>query len=550
MMILLYFLLFFLFVLYVDTTTPTHKQHNINDHNHILQQQSSNLVDSIAGCITSLSPLVQFISKNDASSYDNAIVGTNFRFAYFYPLLIVNVTQEADIRASIVCAGRQATHIDLVVMNGGHSFEGDSCTSGGLMLHMDSYNRVTFVDHVRHTIKVQSGMRLGRLYGEVIRNFNNGEFVFGGGTCPTVGVVGHVLCGGYGLLGRKLGLASDQVLEFEVFNNLGTKITVNNASYQDLFWALRGGCSSSFGIVSQVTFNLFPHVLATNFSFTIFELSGISNVSHAAFWWQSWASSSSRCPPECSSVLNFGTSNTATLQMVCMATLTQALSWTLSDIFDAKLSGGGISYSKLKSAYAEKSYLETVLWWGGNSNLDELLAISSLPPLYSRSQSHRKAKSILATSPLPSRAFNSFASLMNERQLNQIEMKAYLVNSTSSSSSAILYTDTKSPLLRGMIFEMHFSNSFSTRSNATESKILDLKLVNQVNSVATNVIAPYFTSSSSSPLVSSYIGYIDHSLLRSSTCYFGVDNAKKMSSLRKLNDKKSLFETAASRYLF
>ena len=42
-------------------------------------------------------------------------------------------------------------------------------------------------------------------------------FFFLIGTCPTVGVTGHILCGGYGRLGRYTGLTSDQVLGFKVF---------------------------------------------------------------------------------------------------------------------------------------------------------------------------------------------------------------------------------------------------------------------------------------------------------------------------------------------
>jgi FAD/FMN-containing dehydrogenase len=47
------------------------------------------------------------------------------------------------------------------------------------------------------------------------------------GTFAMVGVVGHVLCGGYGVLGRQLGWASDNVVRFELVNASGDVFAVS-----------------------------------------------------------------------------------------------------------------------------------------------------------------------------------------------------------------------------------------------------------------------------------------------------------------------------------
>lgn len=46
-------------------------------------------------------------------------------------------------------------------------------------------------------------------------------------------------------------MAADSVLEFHLVTANGTFITANETSNSDLFWALRGGGGSTFGIVTS-----------------------------------------------------------------------------------------------------------------------------------------------------------------------------------------------------------------------------------------------------------------------------------------------------------
>lgn len=52
-------------------------------------------------------------------------------------------------------------------------------------------------------------MRLGKLYLDL---FNAGGWAFNAGASPTVGVGGHLTCGGKGYNARLYGLAADQVI--------------------------------------------------------------------------------------------------------------------------------------------------------------------------------------------------------------------------------------------------------------------------------------------------------------------------------------------------
>ena len=81
---------------------------------------------------------------------------------------------------------------------------------------------------------------------------------------------GYTLGGGHSPIGRKFGLAVDNLLEVEMVaangsivtcNDRGTSITDANGHVQstnnaDLFWALRGGGGGTFGIVTKFTFKL------------------------------------------------------------------------------------------------------------------------------------------------------------------------------------------------------------------------------------------------------------------------------------------------------
>jgi hypothetical protein len=63
---------------------------------------------------------------------------------------------------------------------------------------------------------------------------------------------------GHGALSNHFGLGVEQVLEFEVVTPTGEILIANDNSNTDLFWALRGGGGSTFGIVIKVTYKAYP----------------------------------------------------------------------------------------------------------------------------------------------------------------------------------------------------------------------------------------------------------------------------------------------------
>jgi FAD/FMN-containing dehydrogenase len=102
------------------------------------------------------------------------------------------------------------------------------------------------------TASVGAGASLASLY-QVVAPY---KLAFTGGSCPTVGVSGHLLGGGYGYLARPFGLACDSLLSVDLVDPEGRQIHADAQQNPDLFWACRGGGGGSFGIATNYVVKL------------------------------------------------------------------------------------------------------------------------------------------------------------------------------------------------------------------------------------------------------------------------------------------------------
>lgn len=72
----------------------------------------------------------------------------------------------------------------------------------------------------------------------LLKFYVSGQRAAAFGTCPQVGVAGH-LHGGFGFSSLQWGLFLDQVVEMEVVTADGSIVTANNHTNSDLFWVSR-----------------------------------------------------------------------------------------------------------------------------------------------------------------------------------------------------------------------------------------------------------------------------------------------------------------------
>jgi hypothetical protein len=175
-----------------------------------------------------------------------------------------------------------SNNLPFAIRCGGHSYEGFS-QSSSVVIDMRLLNSIT-VDKGTKTATVGAGASLGQLYKGIAPQ----GFAFPGGSCPTVGVSGHVLGGGYGYLARPYGLACDNVLSIDLVDAQGRQIHADAQQNAELFWTCRGGGGGSFGVVTAYRLHLIE--LTSVFTFNV-KLPQLSVKRAAAIMkeWQAWA---------------------------------------------------------------------------------------------------------------------------------------------------------------------------------------------------------------------------------------------------------------------
>ncbi|ONI92541.1 FAD-linked oxidase [Saccharothrix sp. ALI-22-I] len=143
----------------------------------------------------------------------------------------------------------------VVVRSGGHCDE-DFVHNAEVRVIID----MAGLDHVgydarRRAFSVGPGATLGRTYQTLYKGWG---VAVPGGTCPTVGVGGHIVGGGYGALSRSHGLTVDHLYAVEVVvvgaDGRAHKVVATREAddpHRDLWWAHTGGGGGNFGIITN-----------------------------------------------------------------------------------------------------------------------------------------------------------------------------------------------------------------------------------------------------------------------------------------------------------
>jgi len=180
------------------------------------------------------------------------------------PAAVVRPRGAADVAAAI---GFARTHdLEIAVRCGGHGTSGQSTCDGGLLIDLGLMRGVR-VDPSSRRAWVQGGC----LLSDVDRETQAHGLATTGGVISHTGVGGLTLGGGYGYLGRKFGLACDNVLSAEVVTADGGILTASPDANPDLYWGIRGG-GGNFGIVTAFEFRLHPFgpdILSVDLAYSI-----------------------------------------------------------------------------------------------------------------------------------------------------------------------------------------------------------------------------------------------------------------------------------------
>lgn len=171
------------------------------------------------------------------------------------PAIILTPTNASHVQAAVTCGKAQGLHIR--VRSGGHDYEGLSSVSSGdpfILLDLRNYSWVT-VNATDGTAWVGSGATIGEVYYHISVGAKNQTAGFPASICTTLGVSGLLSGGGIGTMMRKYGTSADHIVDAVIVDANG-KLLDRKSMGEDLFWAIRGGGASSFGVVLSFKINL------------------------------------------------------------------------------------------------------------------------------------------------------------------------------------------------------------------------------------------------------------------------------------------------------
>ncbi|CAG8510307.1 2694_t:CDS:2, partial [Scutellospora calospora] len=207
--------------------------------------------DSLRECFNKSSIKGSINFRNEFAYNGDLSMEYNARVIYF-PVAFVHPIDVLDVQNAIKCGSE--LNFPVVARSGGHSYESYSIGDGDCYLIIDLVNlKDIAINTTTQTAVIGTGNTLESFYFAV----NKYVFAFPAGGCPGVGVGGHIMGGGQGLLNRKFGVSSDNILDAEIVLANGTVIH-SVKEYPELLWAIRGAGNAGYGIITSLTLKIHP----------------------------------------------------------------------------------------------------------------------------------------------------------------------------------------------------------------------------------------------------------------------------------------------------
>ncbi|KAI1474410.1 putative glucooligosaccharide oxidase [Daldinia eschscholtzii] len=203
---------------------------------------------ALEDCLSSSKTVVDAIGSDD---YNRDITPFNKRLEFTPAAIAVPSTVE-QIQSAIACGSKLGYKV--TAKCGGHSYAslGLGGEDGHLIIELDRMNSVK-LDKETNIATVDSGTRLGHLAAEL---YEQGNRAISHGTCPGVGISGHVLHGGFGMSSHTRGLALDWVVGMNVALANGSLVHTSATENKEIYWGLLGA-GSNFGVVTSYELKTF-----------------------------------------------------------------------------------------------------------------------------------------------------------------------------------------------------------------------------------------------------------------------------------------------------
>ncbi|KAF2216915.1 hypothetical protein CERZMDRAFT_80925 [Cercospora zeae-maydis SCOH1-5] len=207
--------------------------------------------DALRSCLVA----TQVVAEYPGEGAEITTLSQNTNYDYT-PLVIVQPTSTEQVASVIKCVATRNGEVKASTFGGGHGYASYALGGADGFVVIDSSRLAgVFVDKTSKTANVSMGAKLGPLATAI------GKEGFGlpHGTCPSVGVFGHALGGGWGFSSRNWGWLLDHIVGMTLVDPSGAIRKISEASLgqdADLWWALRGAGANNFGVVTDMTFAL------------------------------------------------------------------------------------------------------------------------------------------------------------------------------------------------------------------------------------------------------------------------------------------------------
>jgi FAD binding domain/Berberine and berberine like len=437
----------------------------------------------------SLPPSEALLLTPSDPQYADYLAAANLRTQLAPALRAVCKTEHA---VAVMTDWVRSNNLSFAIRCGGHSYEGFS-QSDDVVIDLRGLQSIT-VDTSAGLVTAGTGVSLYDVYQELA----NHGYAFPAGSCPTVGIAGHVLGGGYGLLARSHGLTCDNLQQATIINSQGSTLQATATSEPDLFWACRGSGGGSFGIATQFVLRIFPlgNVLVFGISWMLRQ----SKAARVFSAWQSWAPNA---PNSITSIMKVGPGGNGLISMRCIGQSIGSNTELRNEL--AELASLETPSSPLKIQML--SFLEAVKHFAGPLNYESV---------------YMKAKSDYVLNPLVPSAIQAMLSAVAAIPVGGI---ALLCDAYGGAIADVAAVETAFPRRGGTQYCIQYFSSWQHAADTASH------LTNVANVYA--AMRPYLPGAA-------YVNYCDLDLQNWADAYWGP-NLPRLSAVKKAYDGDNLF---------
>jgi FAD/FMN-containing dehydrogenase len=170
-----------------------------------------------------------------------------------YPDLIVQARSEADVVEVLRYA--RARRLTVAVKGGGHNYTASYLRNGGILLDVSGLRDVD-IDADRALVRAQPGIRAA----EFCSRLKAQGLAFPLAHSANVPIGGYLLGGGMGWNGESWGrMACFRVRALDVVTAAGERLTIDQRSHPELYWAARGAGPAFCAVATRFHLDAFPY---------------------------------------------------------------------------------------------------------------------------------------------------------------------------------------------------------------------------------------------------------------------------------------------------